>query len=466
MGERVKKLKNPLWVQSPTVDLFFFSFGWILALVAFWIMDQTSLKVQSRNIILITILLFNFLHRHITFPLVYGDPEQFNLRKKSYIGYPIFFLLLTLIAIFYVTPPVLETNPLPQNIQMSRRYSQEVRIFDGKKTNTFKIRFSGREKNPEDIATTFNRQLKGNMGVTAEGGVLRFRLENPKANSSFYLRGSKKRQRLTDQLGLTGLTGKWFYSSRPLLVFLIVLTVLWTVYHTVMQKVGILRIYSRKAKYGKSWLDKSLLFSWLIFIMLLLGNSPQVREQARRYGGAAAKFMSELFKTLEVILPYAIGLTMIVVLYLTFLYLKEEISNRQKISWPRNYFIVSILLLYATFNYDFLVGYAVFGFSHAIEYLAFVYFYSGKKFKARPPDSSFMARVVRRQRLSMATYCVVLVSVFLIWRFVGKSALELYILGSSFLHFLYDGWIWKVRDPNVGKPLGIDYQETPQIQPA
>jgi hypothetical protein len=34
------------------------------------------------------------------------------------------------------------------------------------------------------------------------------------------------------------------------------------------------------------------------------------------------------------------------------------------------------------------------------------------------------------------------------------------------LFFFSFGWIWKVRSPSVGKPLGIEYAKPPQLQPA
>ena len=30
-----------------------------------------------------------------------------------------------------------------------------------------------------------------------------------------------------------------------------------------------------------------------------------------------------------------------------------------------------------------------------------------------------------------------------------------YYLGTSLLHFLFDGWIWKVRRPELRRPLGV-----------
>jgi hypothetical protein len=41
-----------------------------------------------------------------------------------------------------------------------------------------------------------------------------------------------------------------------------------------------------------------------------------------------------------------------------------------------------------------------------------------------------------------------------------------YYSATSLLHFLYDGWIWKVRRPEVARPLGIGASETPPPPPA
>ena len=116
-------------------------------------------------------------------------------------------------------------------------------------------------------------------------------------------------------------------------------------------------------------------------------------------------------------------------------------------------------MIYATFYYDMVVGYAVFAFSHAIEYIAFVNIYSRKKYLARPAGSSLLARAVRHQTLAMGVYCLAVAPAFFLWRWQGPTSLEWYIVGSGFLHFLYDGWIWKLRKPAVGKPLGLDYPE-------
>ena len=48
---------------------------------------------------------------------------------------------------------------------------------------------------------------------------------------------------------------------------------------------------------------------------------------------------------------------------------------------------------------------------------------------------------------------------FFLLRSTVPVGLEVYIIGSSFLHFIYDGWIWKMRKPSVGRPLELSYPE-------
>lgn len=241
---------------------------------------------------------------------------------------------------------------------------------------------------------------------------------------------------------------------RPYFTALIFLSVAWTIYHTLMQKMGILRIYSRKAGYGSARLDKAMLFSWFGFLFFACAASPSIERRAARLS-SVGRILKKFLEPLMPFLPYVAWLALAFALVVTFLYFKTEWSAGRRFHWPKNLFLLSILLLYLTFLYDFLVGYAIFGFSHAIEYLAFVYIFAGRKYRARPPNSSWMARAVTRQALIFGVFMVAMGLFFLPWRWISNSTLQWYVVGSSFLHFIYDGWIWKVRDPQVAQPLGI-----------
>lgn len=241
---------------------------------------------------------------------------------------------------------------------------------------------------------------------------------------------------------------------RPYFTALVFLSVAWTIYHTLMQKMGILRIYSRKAAYGSAKLDKAMVFSWFAFLFFACAASPDIE---RRVGSLSAvgRILKGFLTPALSVLPYFAYLALAVALVVTGLYLKTEWSAGRRFHWPKNLFLLSVLLLYATFLYDFLVGYAIFGFSHAIEYLAFVYIFAGRKYRAREPKSSWMARAVNRQAFFFGAFLLAMALFYWPWHSISRPTLQWYVVGSSFLHFIYDGWIWKVRDPQVARPLGI-----------
>lgn len=244
---------------------------------------------------------------------------------------------------------------------------------------------------------------------------------------------------------------------RPLITVLAILSVTWNIYHVLMQKMGILRIYSRKAGYGKPWVDKAMVWAWFVFLTLQLLCTDRARRQAAIMHSAARVLVKSL-ESVQTLLPILTGISLVAALVVTAFYLRQEWEQGKAVAWPKNIFLLSILLLYSTLLYNFYVGYVVFGFSHALEYLAFVNLFSRKKYLARPAESSPMARWIRRQAAYFAGFAVSGFGGYLLWRYWSADTLNYYIIGSSFLHFLFDGWIWKVRDPKVAQPLGIQTQ--------
>lgn len=322
------------WIKSPVSDSIFFSFGWIVVLLSLVIFKS------HMGFIIVIVLLFNYVHRHYTMALVYGQREEFERRKMFYIYLP-------LIA----------------------------------------------------------------AGVTALSLYMNI----------FYL--------------------------------LLTLSVLWTMYHSVAQKYGFTRIYSRKAAYGEGWIDKGIIFSWffyLFFAMLVY----QRHILAKYRAGKVIVYNVNPYMDIITWLSYILLAVSIV---FTLIYVYGEFKNRAFISIPKNVFVFSTLLLYSVFFYDLVVGYVVFGFSHAIEYIAFVNIFVGAKYRKRPESNSLFSRVSRKQWLYSGLFSVVIVVLSLVGMKIDQNAFLIYIVGSSFLHFIYDGLIWKVRQPEVGKPLDIKY---------
>jgi hypothetical protein len=240
----------------------------------------------------------------------------------------------------------------------------------------------------------------------------------------------------------------------PLYALLLFLSVAWTIYHTLMQKMGLLRIYSRKGTTGSPLVDRLMVFVWFFALLFFLASKEGVLQAtashssvARMIGPHLVAMSSIFFGAALVFLMAGIGVTAV--------YLRLEFSSTGGFSWPRNLFMLSTLTLYGIFLWDVIAGYAIMGFSHAVEYLAFVVVFSRRKYAQREPGSSPMASWAHHATRSLLIFALVGGAIFAVAHVETRIYLGWYIVGSSFLHFLYDGWIWKVRKKTVSKPLGI-----------
>lgn len=325
-------IDNKLWIKNPLTDSIYFSFGWILVFLALLIFQN------HLGLIIVITLLFNYVHRHLTMALVYGQKEEFDKRRQVYIYLPVIAVVATALSVYFKVFP-----------------------------------------------------------------------------------------------------------------YLLTLSVLWTMYHSVAQKYGFTRIYSRKAGYGKGWVDKGILYSWffyLFFAMLLYEQSTILKYNAGRVIlGHAAPYMGYIASLSYILIAVSIIFTLI--------YIYQEFINRKQISIPKNIFVISTLSIYAIFFHSMIIGYVVFGFSHAIEYIAFVNIFVASKYKKVDDSKKLFKKISNKQWLYSGAFSAVIVVLSLIGMKLDQNAFLIYIVGSSFLHFIYDGLIWKVRQPEVGRPLDI-----------
>ncbi len=327
-------IDSKLWIKNPLTDSVYFSFGWILVFLAL-VLFQSHIGA-----IIVVVLLFNYVHRHLTMALVYGQKEEFEKRKQVYIYLPVIALVVTALSLYFKVFP-----------------------------------------------------------------------------------------------------------------YLLTLSVLWTMYHSVAQKYGFTRIYSRKAGYGKGWIDKGILYSWflyLFFAMLIYEQSTILKYEAGKV------IIGHLSAYTNIISMFSYAVLAVSIIF-TLIYIYEEVKNREKISIPKNIFVVSTLCIYAIFFHSLIVGYVVFGFSHAIEYIAFVNIFVASKYKKVDDSTKLFKKVSNKQWLYSGVFSAVIVVLSLVGMKIDQNAFVIYIVGSSFLHFIYDGLIWKVRQPEVGRPLDIKY---------
>lgn len=262
-------------------------------------------------------------------------------------------------------------------------------------------------------------------------------------------------------LTLLGVRLEAFPTVNPWAVALVAVGA-WNIWHTIMQRYGILRVYAGRAGGGLQTPEharRDLALLWAIVALvavlaivlrpetfLVVGNGRKTIAVAEQLLGGGVRWALVAVVTAVV---GVVGLR----------WLRHEAAA--KVAWstrrPRLLFLSSTAALLGIFViHGPVVGYLCFGVAHALEYVAFVHHFGERKFGADPENLGLVARWMRRPWIFGPVISLVLVAAFLaLFDHRKTDAFLIYYTATSTLHFLYDGWIWKVRTPAVARPLGV-----------
>jgi hypothetical protein len=236
----------------------------------------------------------------------------------------------------------------------------------------------------------------------------------------------------------------------------------WNVWHTLMQRYGILRIYAGKVGHGLQARDHGRRDLAVLWTSVILVSWVTLMFRASTFAG-----QGNARRALKIAGPWLTGisawalLAVLVVAWMTAFSvwlrheLRADLELRARV--PRWLFLASTLGLFVVFVvHGPIVGYLCFGVAHALEYIAFVHHFGQQKF-ARGPEIRSPAAALLRRPLYTAPLLIggLLLAFVLLYDQRRADVYMVYYMGTSMLHFLYDGWIWKVRRPEVRAPLGV-----------
>ena len=150
---------------------------------------------------------------------------------------------------------------------------------DGKRDKPVVVPLAG-VSTPAEVVRALDAKLAGRLQVELEDGRLRLAL--PQGPDTAFMVAPGRNPTIVRSVGLGSAVTQWHRRARPLFMLLAAVSVLWTVYHTLMQKYGLLRIYARKSGRPTSRRDAWVLFSWVGVVVAGLLASPASRELAAR----------------------------------------------------------------------------------------------------------------------------------------------------------------------------------------
>lgn len=236
----------------------------------------------------------------------------------------------------------------------------------------------------------------------------------------------------------------------------------WNIWHTLQQRYGLLRIYAGKLGGGterpeQGRRDRALI--WLATATVAVAL-PLLRPQlltghvnARKLGRVLAP-LATAWWAWALLAAAVAGLGWVLVRWLRH-ELRAPATPGQRA--PRLFLMGSTLLLFAVFLiHGPVIGYLCFGTAHAIEYMAFVHHYGARKYAGEGGRGRGPAALLGDARVAAPALMGGLLLVFWLLREQRRTEVYLvYYTATSWLHFLYDGWIWKVRRPELARTLEL-----------
>ena len=160
---------------------------------------------------------------------------------------------------------------------------------------------------------------------------------------------------------------------------------LWNLWHVYSQKYGILRVYN--AKSGQSvkvagWVDRWLIFGWIPLYFSWLG--PSYRDTALERFATARDYLVPLLDTMQSAQSWLVPLSIASVVGSIGAFLWREWQVNGLRNAPRLWMAAGMTALSASFLlFNPVKVYMAFAFSHAMEYMVFVWAFQRKRY-ARP----------------------------------------------------------------------------------
>jgi len=230
---------------------------------------------------------------------------------------------------------------------------------------------------------------------------------------------------------------------------------LWNAEHTLMQRYGVLRIYGRKAGDDHGSLEKPMLIVWLVTALAFIGAYVDLEQLVLKLGldetNARGVRLLDPLRTPATVL-FWVGV--VASAALTVRWWRAERSLGAMASRAKHLYALGTLGLVVVVMIDPIAGVAGYVAAHAIEYFAVVH-RSLRTRRDEAPVAVVTSTPWRRGGVYVLYFAIITaIVVGTALPFNGRLyAFAILFFGA--LHILYDGFVWKLRRPNVAASLGI-----------
>lgn len=462
------------WHVSPVVDVVAYHFSWLLILVPLALAGEIHptdyLAVWAVGITT------SFVHRHVTMPYVYLDDVVFQTHK------PRFTLIPAILLCGFVASVFLQNARAPSRFLGPVDVAVVVAVVVAPVIVWWRDRQLRPVSNRQLIIAAVPAVLAVVVGLAAlpthhTAWLAVVAVASVVAAVAF---GARAVVVVVAVLvtGALAHAAVGALNSGPFKMNVVVgaaamIAAAWNVWHTAAQKVGILRVYNAKSSAAvvdkvPLWVDRLLVFGWFPFLAAYL--VVRERETILEQGKVVRVWLEPLLSALTVAAPVLLpaGIALIAVSLAVFLRFEWK-STRFK-STPRLSMALGLTLLSASFLFASpLKVYVAYGFSHAVEYVVFVWAFQRRRYAVPLSPPPLLQRILKRGLLFYSLFIGV-ISVFYLYVEFGTRAgfydeplrlwgikittmVYCWAIWHSFAHFYFDGFLWKMRLATVRASL-------------
>jgi hypothetical protein len=264
---------------------------------------------------------------------------------------------------------------------------------------------------------------------------------------------------------------------------------LFNFFHFVRHKYGILRIYSGKAQWGHKRLDEWTVYTWsLAGFFYLFSSQAEVEGRIMHYLnqlGVETIYITTLILTIgwmvyqwfstegkvKPTLPFLTIVCLLIILnpsamrvvqitygasiLLTLAWFIYEWRAPHGLNLPKVLFFLSVAFMYGLAPILSAGAMAdATAFSHAAEYIAIVGLAVQNKAQHNTMESPWLSRAANHIPSYIIIFIIVTSTLLYGLKAASMVAFLVFTYGTSFMHFIYDGMIWKLRRPRVAQEVG------------
>ena len=474
----------PQWHVSPIVDVVSYHFSWLWVLIPLLMMGNDYPNDYFH--LYVAVLVISIPHRHVTFPYAYLDSQVFQTSPYKFTVFPGLLMiawLLTPRLVAWRIPigwfsPVTVTAAVAFVVMLLHWWSEVSR------GHTYAVSFLSKAFSPLLIPLGMYLALPRVgpsvmawttlMACVASSCLMAWDGARSRAESAW-------RSWVVPWALLGGFLALAFWpdSTHGLwppqrvlgaTVFAGIATfaALWNIWHTFMQKYGILRMYNAKSgvEVGRQvpgWVDRFLVFGFLPLFFVYMG--PKSRPQLEAGAKVVLQYVNPIVEAMEAVQPFLLVPSVLIAAgsvggFLFYEHRASGLNNMPRLSMG----LGTVALNCCFLVFDPIKVFIAYGFSHAIEYFVFVWAFQRRRYSHQLSHDPLWGRLLKWPWLSYGGMIVAVgLAYFLLqhgddylWEkpiYFGEIPAYKWVfywtVYQSMMHFYFDGFLWKMRLPAV-----------------